>query len=187
MAAVLFVDDEQDLLELARCFLEIPGEFSIDIKTSAQEGMEALSAHPYDAIVCDYEMPGTNGVEFLKSVRLVFGDIPFIIFTGRGREQIVIDALNSGADFYIQKGGDPDALFMELRHVIGQAIALKQARNTLFEREQRYHDLQHANDLIQSVSPEGRFIYVNRKWRATLWYYAEEDPDLWSVDGIQEE
>ncbi len=187
MAAVLFVDDEPDLLELARCFLEVPGRFSIDTKTSAQDALESLSHQQYDAIVCDYEMPGVNGIELLKSVRQAFGDIPFIIFTGHGREQVVIDALNNGADFYIQKGGDPDALFVELKHIIEQAIALKQTRKTLYEREQRYHDLQNANDLIQSVSPEGRFIYVNRKWLETLGYSEKDVQDLSIFDIIHEE
>lgn len=41
-----------------------------------------------------------------KEVRSFNENIPFIVFTGRGREEVVIEALNNGADFYLQKGGD---------------------------------------------------------------------------------
>jgi DNA-binding NarL/FixJ family response regulator len=57
--------------------------------------------------------------------------VPFIIFTGKGREEVVIEALNSGADFYIQKGGDPKAQFAELAHKIRQAVQIKIAQKTM--------------------------------------------------------
>ena len=57
-------------------------------------------------------MPVMDGISLLKSIRQRDGDIPFILFTGRGREEVVIDALNNGADFYIQKGGDIKAQFV---------------------------------------------------------------------------
>ena len=49
-------------------------------------------------------------------------DIPFILFTGRGREEVVIEAINNGVDFYLQKGGDPKAQFAELGHKIKKAV-----------------------------------------------------------------
>ena len=63
-------------------------------------------------------MPETNGIEFLKIVRGEGNSIPFIIMTGRGREEVVIEALNYGADFYLQKGGDTKVMFAELMHVV---------------------------------------------------------------------
>ena len=59
----------------------------------------------YDAIISDYQIPDMDGIEFLKKVRSSGNSIPFIIFTGKGREEVVIEALNAGADFYLQKGG----------------------------------------------------------------------------------
>ncbi len=52
-------------------------------------------------------MAGMDGITFLKHIHSEFGDIPFIIFTGKGREDVVIAALNNGADYYINKGIDP--------------------------------------------------------------------------------
>ena len=68
-----------------------------------------MSTVAYDAVILDYQMPETNGIDFLKLIRSRDDPIPFILFTGRGREEVVIEALNSGADFYLQKGGDPSS------------------------------------------------------------------------------
>ncbi|MCK9631273.1 MAG: PAS domain S-box protein [Methanoregula sp.] len=128
---VLYVDDEPGLLEVARIFLEQTAEFSVGISTSAQEALSNPSIRSYDAIVSDYQMPDMNGIEFLKVVRERFGNIPFILFTGKGREEVVIDAINNGADFYLQKGGDPRSQFAELEHKIRQAVAQKKGQDEL--------------------------------------------------------
>jgi len=79
---VLIVDDEPDLLELTKIYLEKTGEFTVDIAESAREALEKMQTIIYDAIVSDYEMPEMNGIEFLKTVRGSSSDMPFIIFTG---------------------------------------------------------------------------------------------------------
>jgi DNA-binding response OmpR family regulator len=81
----------------------------------------------YDAVVSDYQMPEMNGIELLKRVREAGSRVPFIIFTGKGREEVVIEALNSGADFYIQKGGNPGAQFAELANAVRQLAGRQRA------------------------------------------------------------
>ncbi|MDD1687438.1 PAS domain S-box protein [Methanoregula sp.] len=185
--AVLYVDDEPDLLEVAKEFLESSQEFAVDTRVSAKEALLHLKNQRYDAIVSDFQMPVMNGIAFLKEVRLSVGNVPFIIVTGRGREEVVIDALNNGADFYLQKGGDPDAAYAELIHVLRRAIQMRQAEISLVEQEQRYHDLQNATDLIQSIAPDGHFLFVNKKWRDTLQYREDELAMLTLFDLIHEE
>ena len=89
-------------------------------------------------IVSDYEMPYVNGIEFLKLLRGAGNTTPFIIFSGRGREDVVIEALNFGADFYIQKGGDPKAQFVELKNQILHIVQRKRAEAALMQSEARY-------------------------------------------------
>ena len=128
---ILYVDDEPALLGLGKIFLESKGEFIVDTRLSAMESLEIPEDRSYDAIVSDYQMPDMDGIRFLKEVRAAYGDLPFILFTGRGREEIVIEAINNGVDFYLQKGGQPKAMFSELAHKIKKAVERRQAEHTI--------------------------------------------------------
>ena len=136
VTAVLYVDDEEDLLMLGKLFLERMG-ISRDTLSSAKEALNSPHLHSYDAIISDYQMPGMDGIEHLKHIRSSGSTIPFILFTGRGRKEVVIEAINNGADFYLQKGGEPQAQFAELGHKIHQAVADRHAERSLIESEKR--------------------------------------------------
>jgi PAS domain S-box-containing protein len=131
LLTILYVDDDPDLLELGSLYLEQIGQFSVDRTPHVPDALSRLSAKHYDAIISDFEMPGMNGIDFLKAVRADYGNIPFILFTGRGREEVAIEALNNGADFYLQKGGDPAPAFTELSHKIQSAVQRRRAEEIL--------------------------------------------------------
>ncbi len=139
--SVLYVDDEEGLLALGKIYLERIGLFEIDPILSAPEALDKLSLKEYDAIISDYQMPGMNGLEFLQQVRKRFGSVPFILFTGRGREEIIIKAIENGVDFYIQKGGDPRSQFAELSHKLKIAV----------ERRRAVVDIQENRDYLNQI------------------------------------
>ena len=87
MLSVLYVDDEPGLLEVARLFLEHSGEFRVTTSISAQKALDSPEIQSYDAIISDYQMPGMDGIAFLKTVRQRSPDIPFILFTGRAAKR----------------------------------------------------------------------------------------------------
>ncbi|MDP3563733.1 MAG: response regulator [Methanoregula sp.] len=151
---VLVVDDEPALADIAQLFLQ-RNNFCTDSASSADEALQKISQYPYDAIVSDYQMPGKNGIELLKQVRIVNPLIPFILFTGRGREEVVIQALNEGADFYIQKGGDAKSQFAELSHKIHRAVERRNAAAAIEERNE-------VLGAILSASPFGIALVKNR-------------------------
>jgi PAS domain S-box-containing protein len=121
VATILYVDDERPLLDIGKFFLEKSG-FVVKTADSAIKALELLKTTHFDVIVSDYKMPEMDGIEFLKIVRRDHPPIPFIIFTGKGREEVVIQVFENGANSYIQKGGDPKSQFAELNHKIHTAI-----------------------------------------------------------------
>jgi CheY-like chemotaxis protein len=138
MISVLYVDDEPVLLEVGKVYLERSGQFRVDTLASAPAALEILKTRSYDVIVSDYQMPEMDGIAFLKIVRNTNPTLPFIIFTGRGREDVVVEALNSGADHYLQKGGEPKSQFAELGHIITRSVERKRAAETILHLNRLY-------------------------------------------------
>jgi DNA-binding NtrC family response regulator len=102
---VLHVDDDVAFGELVSDFLTHGNErISVTTAEDAIHGREILATQDIDCIVSDYEMPEQNGLEFLESVREEYEDIPFILFTGKGSEEIASQAISAGVTDYLQKG-----------------------------------------------------------------------------------
>jgi PAS domain S-box-containing protein len=163
MISVLYVDDEEPLLKLTKRFLEKNGNFTIDTAESAKEALDKVHSTTYDAIVSDYQMPGMDGIEFLKTLRASGDTTPFIIFTGKGREEVVIEALNNGADFYLQKGGETKPQYAELAHKVTMAVERRLAIRELKNSEQRLADIiNFLPDATFAINNEGTVIAWNR-------------------------
>ncbi len=172
---VLVVDDEPSLCALTRHFLEIPGEMEVDTVCSVKEAMAKLTTKRYDAIVSDYQMPGEDGIQFLKSLRSSGNRTPFILFTGKGREEVVIEALNNGADAYLQKGGDPVSQYTELGHRIIGLIQRSRAEKGLRDSEERFKQMaDSADEWIFEVDENGLLIYCNQVVERMMGYEPEE-------------
>jgi PAS domain S-box-containing protein len=163
MYKVLYVDDEPVLLEIVKIFLEKTKEFSIDVTTSVNDILKSEKLKSYDAIISDYQMPDMDGISFLKYVHTELGDIPFIIFTGKGKEEVVIAALNNGADFYITKGSDPRFQFDELASNIKKAVKRRQLREGYKKSAQKLSDLVNfLPDATFAIDLEGKVIAWNK-------------------------
>jgi DNA-binding response OmpR family regulator len=165
MIAVLLVDDESSLLEMTRIFLEQDGEIEVDCVLSGAEALQKIADRQYDVIVSDFEMSGMDGIELLKRTKACGCETPFIIFTGKGREHVVIEALNYGADFFLQKGGDPVVQFAELGNMIRKAALRKRAEDSLHESERRYRAVvEDQTEFICRFRPDGTHVFVNEAY-----------------------
>ena len=136
---VLLVDDETSLLDQAKIFLKKEKRLDVITASSGIEGLKLLDYNEIDIIVSDYQMPEMNGLDFLEEVREKREmDIPFIIFTGKGREEVAMKALNLGADRYIRKGGDPKSQYQVLGEAIKQEKEHKKTKNRLQKTSRRF-------------------------------------------------
>jgi PAS domain S-box-containing protein len=134
---ILHVDDEPNFAEAAGAFLEREHEhFTITPATSAREGLERLDDAEFDCVVSDYDMPGTNGIEFLTAVRQQYSDLPFILFTGKGSEAIASDAISAGVTDYLQKGSGTSQ-YTVLANRIENAVGKYRAQRQLDDSRKR--------------------------------------------------
>lgn len=171
MISVLYVDDDPDLLFHAKNCMENSGEISVVTSTSARASLDSPQIQSYDAIVSDYQMPETDGIAFLKEVRQRYGDLPFILFTERAGQDAVIEALNSGADFYLEKGTDPKSRFTELTSKIQYAVSRRRAEKELAESEERFRGMaERSSDLIFILDRQMSPIYVSPSARTIIGY-----------------
>lgn len=176
MISVLYVEDESIMLEATRSHLERTGFFRVTPASSGRHALELLQASSFDVIVADYHMTGIDGIALLRQVRAVNTTIPFIIFTGKGREEVAIEAFEQGASFYVQKGGDPRSQFAELGQKIRASVEKYQAEAALEESREQFRRLtDHSPDMIFRMSvPDGMYTYVNPASVAILGYSPEE-------------
>ncbi|MEF8874869.1 MAG: PAS domain S-box protein, partial [Candidatus Thermoplasmatota archaeon] len=174
----LFVDDEKSLLDQTEIFLEKRDE-EIEVLTasSAERALEMMEEEDFDVIVSDYQMPDIDGLEFLEETREERGDdIPFIMFTGKGREKVAMKALNLGADRYIQKGGDPKSQYGVLARTIKQEYEH-------FQSEKKYRTVvKNSHDAIYIYRGD-EFLFVNDRAVEITGYSREEltDMKIWEL------
>lgn len=183
MIALLCVDDEPAMLDLIRLYLERYGDFAVTTASSAAMALEILRGRSFDAIVSDYEMDEINGVDLLARLRDGGNTTPFILFTGRGREEVAAAAMNGGADFYVQKGGAPRAQFDDLAHKIRVAVERHRVTRALEEREGIFRAITETTAFAVWMHTGERIIYANPAAEEISGYSLEEltSMDVWDL------
>ncbi|MDH5020694.1 hybrid sensor histidine kinase/response regulator [Halobacterium rubrum] len=168
---VLHVDDEPGFAELAAEFLEREDDrIEVVTATSAADGLDVLADEPVDCVVSDYDMPGRNGIEFLEAVRGDHPELPFVLFTGKGSEEVASDAFSAGATDYLQKEGGTDQYTLLANRVLNYVeTAAAEA-----QRKRQLNAIEAAQEGISILDEDGEFIYVNEAYTDLYGYDREE-------------
>lgn len=168
---ILHVDDDPSFTDLTTTFLERKLEqVTVESATNASEGLDRLVESAIDCIVSDYEMPGRTGIEFLEAVQADYPDLPFILFTGKGSEEIASEAISAGVTDYLQKKRGTDQytiLANRIRNAVERTFAQR-------ERQRHLDAIETASEGIGILDEDGRFVYVNQTL-ADLYRYAPEE------------
>jgi PAS domain S-box-containing protein len=173
---VLHVDDDLSILDISKQILmDMDSTLEIDCACSVDEAFKKLAIETYDAIISDYEMPQKTGLQFLKELREQKNDIPFFLFTGKGREEVAVTALNIGADGYYNKQGSPETVYGELMHGIKVATEKRKVKQALEEKEKRHCTLINQSTSMFIVHDiKGQIVEVNPQACKSLGYSQEE-------------
>ncbi|MFW9917312.1 MAG: PAS domain S-box protein, partial [Candidatus Thorarchaeota archaeon] len=177
MTNVLLVDDDENFIDVAKMHLEDQEpSFMLTTSNSAEEAFIKLAETQYDVIISDYKMPKMNGLAFLKSLRERDNSTPFIMFTGQGREEVAMDALNLGADYYLMKGADAKSTFGELAHIIRQVAEHKRIEEALRESEELFSKAFQLSPqpIVISRLSDGLILEVNEALVRTGGYSRED-------------
>jgi PAS domain S-box-containing protein len=139
--SVLHVDDEPQFLDLVSTFLDrSEGTFDVETAERASTAVDRLVENGYECVVSDYDMPGQNGIEFLNTVRSDYPDLPFILFTGKGSEEVASEAITAGATDYLQKQSGTEQYEL-LVNRIQNAVEKYRSETAVKRSEERYHNL----------------------------------------------
>jgi len=176
---VLLVDDEPALLKVAKQCLEMQGPFEVDTTGSVEEALAKLEKGRYDAVVSDFQMPGKDGLEFLEMLRKNGNTIAFIMFTGKGREEVAVRAWSLGADHYVNKTGDPETVYCELAHCLRSTVEKRFAEAQTKETVQKLQTIyQNALEGISYVDAEENIVYANKAFADIVGYEPDQLVDM---------
>ena len=167
---VLHVDDDPDFVAVAADSLEAADDrIAVETATSARRGLDRLGEGEFDAVVSDYDMPEMNGIELLDSIRETNPDLPFILFTGKGSEEVASEAISMGVTDYLQKSFGVEVYDL-LANRIENAVSEYRARRQAAESERRVRELTEAtNDILWEFTADLSEVLVINSAYEDIW------------------
>ncbi|HXX87016.1 MAG TPA: PAS domain S-box protein, partial [Candidatus Acidoferrum sp.] len=181
---VLLVDDDSAFLKISKQCLEMGQDLLVDTVLSVDEALTKLEKEKYDVVVSDYQMPEKDGLDFLKELRRKGDTVPFVMFTGKGREEVAIKALNLGASQYLNKLGETECVYAELAHSISEMAKVRRSEEALLESEEKLRAIVSSSPVAISVAElNGTILDCNHAFLKLHGYSTKEE--LLGTDGFK--
>jgi len=182
MIRLLHVDDNSDHLEIIKLhLLKLARDLHFEWAMSASEALELLGKESFHCILCDYQLPDTDGIQLLKSLRDGGDSTPCIFLTGQGNEEVAAQAFRAGADDYYTKEtgfAHYERLLNSIRRVVAahqQRVNHREAEEALRLSESRYRSLfENSKEAVYITTVGGDLIDINQSGSELLGYSREE-------------
>jgi len=143
--SLVHVDDDSEFLSATDAFLTARAEdVEIDSITDPNAVLDYLERDDVDCVISDYSMPEMDGLALLERVRETWPELPFVLYTGRGSEELASEAIAAGVTEYVQKGGGTSHYDLLLQRV-RNAVAAHRSH-------QRAEELEHVAGVIREIN-----------------------------------
>ncbi|WP_121744006.1 PAS domain-containing protein [Natronorubrum halophilum] len=164
---VLCVDEDSEALERA------DESLVVDTERDPAEALERVHDRRYDCVVCEYELPEMTGLELLKSIRRVDDELPVILFTGAGSEDIASEAISAGVTDYVRKK-QGTSRYEHLAERITNAVAQYRTREDLERKSAAMDEAPIGIVISDATQPDNPLIYANQKFQELTGYPIDE-------------
>ncbi|WP_434521722.1 response regulator [Halorubrum sp. AS12] len=158
---VLHVEDDEAFADLTAAYFE---RLDADIRHEAVRTVGAARrrcrGESFDAVVCDYDLPDGTGIDLLEHVREIDPELPFVLFTGKGSEEVASEAISAGVTDYLQKRGGTDqyeVLVNRIRNAVDRHRLMRQVDRAVAA-------LEAASEPIGILGADGTYLFVNEAY-----------------------
>ncbi|MEF8881899.1 MAG: PAS domain-containing protein [Halapricum sp.] len=189
---VLYVNDDSAFSDLVRTKLpRINGSLDVTVVADAETAMDYLGTATVDCVVASYSLPDGTGIDFLEDVQARYDDLPTVLFTGRGSEEVASQAMRVDISDYIPIRSNQESFELLARRIqtLVDAVRKQAVADRMKDRYQR--TLERTTDAVYALDNEWRIEYMNEKMGTR----ADRDPEsvvgntLWeefpSIEGTE--
>ncbi|MHB1021457.1 MAG: sigma-54-dependent transcriptional regulator [Acidobacteriaceae bacterium] len=165
---ILIIDDEAGIRESLETLLSFEG-FQVEMAFDGESGLEKVMQHSYDLVLLDLALPGQNGIEILPQILEQRPNLPVIMITAYGTVGNVVDAIQAGAENFVQKPWDNEKLLADIRSAIArhraeqEVIQLKRALKQRYNFENivgKSEPMLRLFDLVAQVAPSRSTVLI---------------------------
>ncbi|GAB3692555.1 response regulator [Halorubrum pallidum] len=158
---VLHVEDDTAFADLTASYLNrLDSGFKHESAQTIETAERRFESESFDAVVSDFDLPDGTGIDFLEHVRGKDAELPFVLFTGKGSEEVASEAISAGVTDYLQKRGGTDqyeVLVNRIRNAVDRHRLMKQVDRSIAA-------LEAASEPIAILGSDGTYLFANEPY-----------------------